>query len=428
VPGLAGRLLRLATLDLRPLRRRDFRLLFAGQLLSFMGTQFTEVAIPFQVFQLTHSTFALGLVGLVQLVPVLAFAFLGGALADARDRRAMVLLTELAFTLLSLLLLVNALFPHPQLLAIYVIAALQAGLFALQRPSLDAMLPRLVPSEELTAAGALSQVRGGVGLVVGPALAGVVIALAGLPAAYAVDVVSFGISLLALALMRAMPPALDAARPSLRRVKEGLVYARSRPELLGTYLVDMVAMFFGFPTALFPAVAAVFGGPAVLGLLFSAPAVGGLVASATSGWTSRVSRHGLGVIVAAICWGLAIAAFGFAPSLQVALACLALAGAADSVSGIFRQVIWNQTVPDHLRGRLASIELVSYSSGPLLGDFEAGVVASLFNLRVSIVSGGILCVAGCALCALLLPGFRAYDARVWAARSRGSDAGLDKQG
>ncbi|HEY4864788.1 MAG TPA: MFS transporter [Candidatus Dormibacteraeota bacterium] len=428
MPGLAGRLLRLATLDLRPLRRRDFRLLFAGQLLSFMGSRFTEVAIPFQVFQLTHSTFALGLVGLVQLVPVLAFAFLGGALADARDRRTMMLLTDLAFALLSLLLLVNAVFPHPQLLAIYVIAALQAGLFALQRPSLNAMLPRLVPSEELTAAGALAQVQGGIGFVVGPALAGGVIALAGLPAAYAVDAVSFGFSLLALALMRAMPPALEAARPSLRRVKEGLDYARSRPELLGTYLVDMVAMFFAFPSALFPAVAAVFGGPAVLGLLFSAPALGGLLASATSGWTSRVSRHGLGVIVAAICWGLAITAFGFAPSLPVALVCLALAGAADSVSGIFRQVIWNQTIPDHLRGRLASIELVSYSSGPLLGDFEAGVVASLFNLRVSIVSGGILCVAGCALCALLLPGFRAYDARVWEARSRGSDAGLDKEG
>jgi MFS family permease len=166
----------------------------------------------------------------------------------------------------------------------------------------------------------------------------------------------------------------------------------------------------------------------VLGLLFSAPALGGLLASATSGWTSRVSRHGLGVIVAAVCWGLAITAFGFAPSLPVALVCLALAGAADSVSGIFRQVIWNQTIPDHLRGRLASIELVSYSSGPLLGDFEAGVVASLFNLRVSIVSGGILCVAGCVVCALLLPGFRTYDARVWAARSRGSDAGLDREG
>lgn len=417
---ILNRLLRLATVDTRPLRRRDFSLLFAGQLVSFLGTQFSEVAIPFQVFQLTHSAFALGLIGLVQLLPVLAFAFLGGALADARDRRAMVLLTELAFTLMSLLLLVNAVLPHPNLVAVYVIGAAQAGLFALQRPSLEAMVPRLVPRDELTAAGALNQVRGGVGFVAGPALAGLVIALAGLPAAYAVDVLSFGLSLVALSVMRSMPPGVDAERPSLRRVREGLAYAWSRPELLGTYLVDMIAMFLGFPTALFPAVAAVFGGPAVLGLLFSAPAVGGLIASATSGWTSRVRRHGWGVILAAGAWGVAITAFGLASALPVALLCLALAGAADSISGIFRGAIWNQTIPDRLRGRLASIELLSYTTGPLLGDFEAGSVASLFSVRVSIVSGGLLCVAGCALCALLLPAFRAYDARTY--RAQGMDS------
>jgi MFS family permease len=311
------------------------------------------------------------------------------------------------------------------LVAVFLIAALQAGLFALQRPSLQAMLPRLVPTEELTAAGALGQVQGGVGLVAGPAIAGIVIALGGLGAAYGVDLVSFGASLGALALMQAMPPALDAERPSLRRVRQGLAYAWSRPELLGTYLVDMVAMLFGFPTALFPAVASVFGGPAVLGFLFSAPAAGGLLASLTSGWTSRVGRHGWGVILAAIGWGLAITAFGLAPTLPLALIFLALAGAGDSISGIFRQAIWNQTIPDGLRGRLASIELVSYTSGPLLGNFEAGVVASLFSIRASIVSGGILCVAGCAVCAALLPGFRAYDARAWAARTRSPDEGLD---
>jgi MFS family permease len=391
---------------------------------SFLGTQFTVVAIPFQVFQLTHSAFALGLIGLVQLVPVLAFAFLGGALADARDRRLLVLLTEVVFTLSSLLLLANALLPHPLLVALYVLGAVQAGLFALQRPSLQAMIPRLVPPEELTAAGALSQVQGGLGMVGGPALAGGVIALGGLPAAYAVDVASFAFSLGALALMRAMPPGADAERPSLRRVREGLAYAWSRPELLGTYLVDMIAMFFGFPSALFPAVAAIFGGPAVLGLLFSAPAVGSLLASATSGWTSRVNRHGLGVILAACGWGVAITAFGLAPSLSLALVCLGLAGAADSISGIFRGVIWNRTVPDRLRGRLASIELVSYSSGPLLGDFEAGTVASLFSVRASIVSGGVLCVAGCALCAFVLPAFRRYDARQHAPGSDGHK-GLD---
>ena len=346
---------------------------------------------------------------------MLAFAFLGGALADARDQRRVVLFTELAFTLMS------ALLPHPSLPAVYVIGAAQAGLFALQRPSLEAMIPRLVPVQELTAAGALNQVRGGVALVAGPALAGGVIALAGLPAAYAVDAASFGLSLVALSLMRSMPPGAGAERPSLRRVQEGLAYAWSRPELLGTYLVDVIAMFFGFPAALFPVVAALFGGPAVLGLLFSAPAVGGLLASATSGWTSRVSRHGWGVILAAVAWGVAITFFGLASALPVALLCLALAGAADSVSGIFRAAIWNQTIPDRLRGRLASIELLSYTTGPLLGDFEAGTVASLFSVRISIVSGGVLCVAGCVLCALLLPAFRACAART--PRPQGMDSG-----
>ena len=408
-----GTLLRLATVDVRPLRRRDFSLLFAGQLVSRLGTMLTAVAVPFQLFQLTHSSLAVGLLGLIELGPVLAFAFLGGALADARDRRLMVLATELVFILCSALLMANALAPHPHLWAVYVLASVQAGLFALQRPSLDALLPRLVSAEELTAAGALTMLRGTFGMVVGPALAGVLIAAAGLPATYAADVLTFAVSLAALALMRASPPPLDAERPSLRRVAEGLRYARSRPDLLGTYAVDMIAMFFGMPAALFPAIAAGLGGPAALGLLFSAPAFGAMAAFATSGWTNHVHRHGWGVIFAAAAWGLAIVAFGFPTSLTLALACLAAAGAADAVSGIFRTAIWNRSIPDGLRGRMASIELLSYSTGPLLGNAEAGVVAALASVRVSVVSGGVLCVAGCAVCALLLPGLRAFDARDW---------------
>jgi MFS family permease len=407
-----GSLLRLATVDVRPLRRRDFRLLFAGQLVSLLGSQVTFVAVPFQVYQLTRSSLAVGAVGAIEIGPVLAFAFLGGALADAHDRRLMVLLTEVAFALLSALLLADALLPAPLLWPIYVIAALQAGLYALQRPSLDALLPRLVPTGELTAAGALTTLRGTIGLIGGPALAGVLIAGAGLPATYGVDVLSFAVSLAALALMRATPPALGAERPSLRRVVEGLRYASRRPDLIGTYVVDMVAMFFGMPEALFPAIAAGLGGPRVLGLLFSMSAVGALVATATSGWTGRVHRGGWGVILAASAWGLAIAGFGLAASLPLALLCLAAAGAADAISGIFRTAIWNRTIPDALRGRLASIELLSYSSGPLLGNAESGVVAALSSVRVSVVSGGVLCVLGCVLCALLLPDFRAFDDRV----------------
>lgn len=415
--GLLQRLLRLAAVDVGPLRRhRDYRLLYAGQLVSFFGTMITYVAIPYQAYALTHSPLAVGLFGIVQLVPLLLLAFVGGALADAFDRRRLVLVTEFSLAALSGVLLVNALLPHPALWVLYVVAALAAGMDALQRPSLDALLPRLVERDELAAAGALNSLRSTFGMILGPAVAGLLIATIGLPSTYGVDIATFAISLVALRLMRAVPPPPEAERPSVRRVLEGLRYARSRPELLGTYLVDMIAMFFGMPTALFPAFATQFAqqgtgiaAPTALGLLYAAPAVGAFVAGATSGWAGRVHRHGRAVLLAAGAWGAAIACVGLAPMLPLALVFLAAAGGADQISGIFRGVIWNQTIPDALRGRLASIELVSYASGPLLGDVEAGAVATVFTPRVSIFSGGILCVIGVALAALALPAFRRYD-------------------
>ncbi|MGA8922202.1 MAG: MFS transporter, partial [Candidatus Dormiibacterota bacterium] len=216
----------------------------------------------------------------------------------------------------------------------------------------------------------------------------------------------------------AVPPPAGAERPSLRRVAEGLGYARSRPELIGTYIVDIVAMLFGMPMALYPAIAQGLGGPKVLGLLYAAPAVGSFLFSATSGWSRRVHRHGMGVLVGATVWGFAIIGFGLVPGLAAALVFLALAGAGDSMSGLFRQVIWNQTIPDSLRGRLASIELLSYSIGPTLGNFESGAVASLFSVRFSITSGGVLCVVGCLVCGLALPAFRSYDSRSHRAPAR----------
>ncbi len=402
----------LATIDVTPLRRhRDFRLLFIGRLVSFFGSMISSVAVPYQVYQLTHSVVLVGSLGLVELAALFVFAMLGGALADARDRRTMVLLSEVALMACSLVLAVNALRSHPLVWLIFATAALWGALDALQRPSLDALLPRLVDRAELPAAAAIGTIRGTLGMIAGPALGGVLVAVAGLPVTYLVDVATFVVGLVCLYLMRAVPPPVDAERPSFRRVVEGLRYARSRPELIGTYVVDIVAMFFGMPMALFPAIAEGLGGPRVLGLLYAAPAVGALLFSATSGWTSRVHRHGMGVIVAATLWGFAIIGFGIVPGLIAALVFLAFAGAADAMSGVFRTVIWNQTIPDSLRGRLASIELLSYSIGPTLGNFESGVVASIFSLRVSIVSGGVLCVAGCLACALLLPAFRNYDAR-----------------
>jgi MFS family permease len=325
----------------------------------------------------------------------------------------MVQITELLLAVLSGLLALNAGLPRPQVWLLFLIATGMAGLGAIQRPSLDAMLPRLVERDELTAAGALHSLQGTVGMIAGPAIGGVLVASSGLVGAYSVDVATFVISLVCLWLMQAVPPPPEAERPSLARVREGLRYAWSRPELLGTYSVDMVAMFFGGPTALFPALATHFGGPGVLGLLYAAPALGGLLATMTSGWTARIRRHGMGVIWSAATWGMAIVLFGLAPSLPVALACLVLSGTADMLSGIFRTTIWNQTIPDALRGRLASIEMVSYSSGPTLGNVESGLLASSsLGLRGTILSGGLLCVAGVGKLALLLPRFRAYDARL----------------
>jgi len=404
----------LATVDITPLRRhRDFRLLFIGRFVSFFGSMITVVAFPYQVYQLTHSVLLVGLLGVLEFAAILAVAFVGGALADARDRRSMVLLSEVALMVCSLVLAGNAAIPHPQVWLLFVVATAWGALDAVQRPSLDAMLPRLVDKNELTAAAALGSIRGTLGQILGPALGGVLVAAIGLSFTYMVDVATFVVGLACLWLMRSVPPPVNAERPSFRRVLEGLRYARSRQELLGTYFVDMIAMFFGMPMALFPAIAQGLGGPKVLGLLYAAPAIGSFAFSATSGWTNRIHRHGMGVAVAAVVWGLAIIGFGFATSLWLAVLFLAIAGAADMMSGVFRSVIWNQTIPDSLRGRLASIEMLSYTSGPALGNFEAGAVASIFNVRISIVSGGVLCVIGCVLCALALPAFRAYDARLY---------------
>jgi MFS family permease len=409
--GLRG-LVGLATIDVGPLRRhRDFRLLFTGQAVSFFGSMVTYVAIPYQVYSLTGSSLLVGLLGLAELAPLLVTALVGGALADAVDRRRMVRFAELGLSLAAGALLLNALLPEPQVWLLFVVASVMAGLDGIQRPSLDALTPRLVERHELPAASALDSFRGNIGMIAGPAVAGVVIATGGLAVTYAIDVGTFVFSLAMLTLMRAVPPPPEAEPPSIRRIVEGLRYAKSRDELVGTYAVDLVAMFFGMPLALFPAFADDLGGASALGLLYAAPSVGSLLATLTSGWAARVHRHGLAVVFAAAAWGVGITVLGFASSLWLALAALVFGGAADMISGIFRATIWNQTIPDHLRGRLAGIEQLSYSTGPLLGNVESGVVAALAGVRASIVSGGVLCVVGVAIAALALPGLRTYYAR-----------------
>jgi MFS family permease len=400
-------------LDITPLRTsRDFRLLFTGGAVSFLGSMVTYVALPFQVYELTGSTLAVGLLGVAELLPLILFGLYGGALADAVDRRRMVLTAELLLTCMSALLLINALLPEPRLWPLYVIAGAVAALDGLQRPSLDALVPRLVTRQELPAASALASLRGNLGMIGGPAIGGLLVATTGVASAYALDVLTFGASLVALAMMRPVPPAANAKRASVRGIAEGLRYAMSRQDLLGTYLVDMAAMFFAMPLALYPAVAAdVLQQPWTLGLLYSAGSVGSLLAALTSGWTSSVHRHGLAVALGAGMWGLSIVGFGLAGNVWLALAFLVVAGAADMVSGLFRSVLWNQTIPDELRGRLAGIELLSYSTGPLLGHVRAGGVATLWSVRGSIVSGGVACVFAVAALTAALPKFRDYDAR-----------------
>ena len=378
----------------------------------------TFVAVPYQVYELSHSTLLVGSLGLVELAALIAFAMVGGAMADAADRRTMVLLSEAGLMAGSLLMAGNAVLAHPMMWLIFAVTLLWGSLDAMQRPSLDALLPRLVERDELAAAGALMSLRGTIGMVAGPAIAGILITLIGLPLTYIVDVATFVVGLACLFLMKAVPPPVDAERPSFRRVVEGIKYARSRPELIGTYVVDTIAMTFGMPLALFPAIAQGLGGPSVLGLLYAAVPAGSFLFFATSGWARHIHRHGMGLIVAATMWGFAIIGFGLAPGLIAALLFLVLAGAADGMSGLYRQLIWNQTIPDSLRGRLASIELLSYSGGPTLGNFEAGVVASLFSVRISVLSGGILTVVGCLACAAALPALRRYDERVWRAAQK----------
>jgi MFS family permease len=396
-------------------RRREFGLLVLGQTISEAGSMATFVAVPFQAYELTGSSLAVGLLGVAEFAPIIVLALVGGALADAFDRRRLVQLAEVGAAVAAGLLLLNATLEHPHLWVLYVCSSLLAAFTAVRRPPLDALIPRLVERDELKAASALQFSFHNMATLAGPALAGALIAAAGLTVTYGIDVASFAASLVVLNAMRTPPPPPDAEPPSLRTIREGLRYATSRQDLVGTYLVDMNAMFFGMPMALFPAIAKGYGGPEVLGLLYAAPSAGSIAVTLTSGWTARVHRHGRAIVYGAAAWGVGIIAFGLADALWLAIACLVLAGAMDTISGIFRSAIWNETIPDHLRGRLAGVEMISWSSGPLLGDAEAGVLAAFAGVRASVVTGGIACVAGTVALAVALPRFWGYHSRAHAA-------------
>jgi MFS family permease len=431
--GPIRRGLKSVAIDLAPIKiSRDFRLLYLGQTISFFGSMMTYVVMPWQMYQLTKSSLAVGLLGAVEFIPMLLLAFVGGALADYVDRRRLLRMTELLTALAVAVLAVNSLLAHPRVWVIYVVAGLFAAFNGLQRPSREALIQQLVPTEHMTAVAALHTLRYSIAAILGPAIGGLLAVSIGPILTYSIDLGTFVVSLITLWLINATPRAADADRPSLKSIAEGIRYARSRPELLGTYLIDINAMFFGMPMALFPAYAESFGVvsfgmfevKSAVGLLYAMPAVGSLLATLSSGWTSRIHRHGAAITLAAAVWGLAIIGFGLAHSVWLAFFFLALAGGGDTISGLFRMAMWNQTIPDRLRGRLAGIEMISYMTGPLLGNAEAGAVATLFSVRTSIVSGGILCAIGSGVLGVLLPTFWRYHAREGIARRAAEEANV----
>lgn len=385
-------------LDTAPLRSdRDYRWLWSGQVVSGMGNQITRIALPYQVYVLTGSTLAIGALSLVQLVPILVFALGAGSLADVVDRRRLLMATQVGSALCSLSLVLLALHGSPPIVALFAIAAVAAGLGAVDQPARASSIPRLVPPERLPAAIALNQLNFQMASIVGPAVGGLLIATVGLAGAYAVDLVSFVAAIGALLAIHPLPPLGAVARPGLAAINEGLRYVRQRRAVLGSFVIDLDAMIFGMPTAIFPVLALdVFKtGPTGFGLLAAAPAVGAFLGALLSGWVSRVQRIGRAILLAVAAWGFAITAFGLATfSFPLALVFLAAAGTADVFSAVFRSTLVQLDTPDGLRGRVTSIHTLVVTSGPRLGDIEASVMAAVVNPQFAVVSGGVACVIG----------------------------------
>ncbi len=407
------------TVDTSPLRVSPaYRRFWIGSAIKDLGGEVILVALPFQVYLLTGSTLAVGLLSFVELVPLLTLTIVGGAIADAVDRRRLLLLTQAGMALAGVALLVNAALPHPRVWPLFVFGFVAASFFCLGIGGLRSLTPRLIPADKIPAASALESVSSSLGAVAGPALAGIMIGQIGVTSTYAFDLVTFAIGIATFWSLPPIEPVPDADRPSLRSILDGFRYVRTRPVIMGFFLVDTNAMIFGMPSALFPALATHrFGNPSLVGYLYAAPYAGALLSSLLSGWVNHVRRQGRAVAVAAAAWGVAIALFGFTHTLWLGLVMLAVAGAADNISAVFRSTIMLTATPDELRGRLTGIEFAQVASGPSLGNVEAGLVASLTSLRFSVVSGGIACVVGTAVVSLAFPALLRYEARASAARA-----------
>jgi MFS family permease len=406
-----GLLSRIAV-DVRPLRESaGFRQLWIGQSIAYVAWRMMLVLVPVQVYRLTGSTLDVGLLALVQFVPLVVFTIFGGALADTYDRRRLLLGSIGGICVATAAFVAVTAAGRPSVALVFLLGFAAWSSFSLGAGAIRSLTPRLVRIEQLPAAAALNGLYNNLGLVVGPAIAGVLVSAVGLAATYGVSLAGMLLSFATVVRLPPVPPHEDAPRLTFGAIADGFRYLGAQHLVLSFFLIDTLAMLFGMPSSLFPALAQhVFRDPASVGYLFAAPAVGAFLVSLFSGWATRIRRQGLAIVLSASGWGVAIAAFGLTRTLWLALFLLGVAGAADQVSAIFRSTIVLTVTPDHMRGRLGGIEFAQVASTPSLGNLEAGVVASLTSLRFSIVSGGIGCVVGTLACALAFPALLRYDA------------------
>lgn len=391
---------------------RDFRLLILGQFVSLLGSNLTLVAVPYQVYLATHSSLWVGVASLLQLPLLIVGSLWGGAFGDRFDRRTLLVLSSLVLAVLSGALALNAHLAHPNFPALLTIAALAAGVGGFAGPLRTSAIPTLVAADQLVAAYSFNQVLVNLAVVVGPSLAGVLLATVGVASCYLLDAVTFLVLTVAAALMAPIPPGhVRAGVRLLRAIADGFSYVRQHASAKAVYLVDLNAMVFGLPRALYPAMAlsVYHGGPRVLGLLYAAPGAGALIMAVFTGWVARIRRRGRLVVLVVVGWGSAMALFGAIPIVWVGLACLALAGATDVISTVLRNTILQNAITDEFRSRVSSIQLAVVTGGPRLGDLESGVVANFTSTTFSIISGGIACVLGVAVLVRRYPHFWRSD-------------------
>lgn len=362
------------------------------------------IVVPFQIYDLTKSNMLVGSVSLVQLFAVVVFGILGGAYADRLNRRTLMITSELLMIGVLAIMSLNALMPHPSVVLIFIMVGIFQAIASFHRPAMTALIQKIVDYSDYKAAASLSTFMWSIAAIVGPALGGLLIANVGFAGAYFIDLFTILISLFFLnKISKIKMDASEKRSHVFTDIKEGFKFLFTKPEVLASYTIDIVAMVFAFPVALFPAMSVAWGGAKGAGFLYAGMAIGAFVITLFSGWTHKVDRNGRGIIISASIWAFFIIWLAYAPNLYTAVACLILAGAADAMSGIFRFTLWNQVIPNAMRGRLSGMEMISYMSGPLLGNARAGYVASLFTVKISLISGGYICLVAVILTALCLP-------------------------